>query len=150
MLKTKTLRELFNAWGIPILDNETLLLELNNQRINVAGVADLWTGKDDLPLVISKMEKNYPSILISHNPDIILREGHENFDLILSGYTHAGQIRLPYIGSVPNIPDELGRAYDMGLFKLKNGYLYISRGLGESGTRARLFSPPELSIITVE
>jgi predicted MPP superfamily phosphohydrolase len=70
-------------------------------------------------------------------------------DLILTGHTHGGQIRLPLIGSLAPIPTNLGRAYDMGLFNISGGQMFISRGIGESGTRARLFCRPEISILNV-
>lgn len=148
--RTKLLRQLFADWEIQILDNQMIPLTIQNQEIDLYGVEDLWTGRADLKELIDYVTPNRPNILLSHNPDIILDPLHAQFDLIVSGHTHAGQIRLPYIGSLLGVPTALGRKYDHGLFKFDNNYLYISAGLGESGVRARFFNPPELSIINLD
>jgi len=149
--KTATLRKMFADYGIKILDNESVLLESNGQKFYLSGIKDLWTEQADIAGTFAQIEnKNLPKILLSHNPDVILQEAASQFDFIISGHTHGGQIRLPFIGSVPPIPDELGRDYDKGLFKLGNNQIYISSGLGESGPRARLFNPPELTVITLD
>lgn len=148
--QTNLLRFLFNDWNIKILDNETTEIEIDGHKINISGIEDLWTERANLISALDQINPDETKILISHNPDIILDEKHKEFDLILSGHTHAGQIRLPWLGSVPKIPTALGRDYDYGLFKLKNGQLYISAGLGESGVRARFFNPPELTIINLD
>lgn len=151
MDKTATLRKMFAEYGIKILDNQAVLIQKDGLEFYFCGIKDLWTGQADLTATYAQMEnKNLPKILISHNPDIILDKNSEKFDFIISGHTHGGQIRLPFIGSVPPIPDELGRAYDEGYFKLDKNQLYISSGLGESGPRARLFNPPELTIINLD
>ena len=148
--KTQLLRFQFKNWNIKILDNESEEIIITGHKLSISGIEDLWTGRASLEPIIEKIDESEINILLSHNPDIILDTQHEKFDLILSGHTHAGQIRLPWVGSIPNIPTELGRAYDQGLFKLKNGQLYISAGLGESGVRARFFNPPELTIINLD
>ncbi|MBI5077058.1 metallophosphoesterase [Candidatus Falkowbacteria bacterium] len=147
--KTATLRKLFNQWEISILDNQTKKITLGEGTINIAGVPDLWTNKANLDVINNFIDPRYPKILLSHNPDIILDKESENFDLILSGHTHNGQIRLPFIGNIPSMPTKLGRAFSAGLFKLKNGYLYITAGLGETGPRARLFNRPELTVLKI-
>jgi predicted MPP superfamily phosphohydrolase len=70
--------------------------------------------------------------------------------MIVSGHTHGGQIRLPWLGIVPPLPDKLGKKYDRGIFPVHNKtILIISQGLGEHGPRARLFCPPEVMMIEV-
>lgn len=149
--KTKMIREIFQKANIKILDNAHEQVTVNGQSLYIAGIADLWTGQADADKAIGNdIDYSLPKILISHNPDILFEKASENFDLILSGHTHGGQIRLPLLGSVPNIPDKLGRAYDKGLFKTKTGYIYVSAGIGETGPRARLFNPPELTVINLD
>ncbi|MBT7348142.1 metallophosphoesterase [Candidatus Falkowbacteria bacterium] len=148
--KTKTLRELFKKWNIEILDNKTAKISVDKNDFNLTGIPDIWTQKDNLHVAKYNLDPRTPNILLCHNPDIILDKESEIFDLILSGHTHGGQIRLPWLGSVPSLPTELGRPFDKGLFKIKQTVLYISSGLGETGTRARLFDPPEINIITLD
>jgi len=48
------------------------------------------------------------------------------------------------------LPTKLGRAFDRGLFAMEAGQLYITSGLGESGARARLFDPPEITVLNID
>jgi len=149
--KTTILREELNKAGIKVLENQGETITINNNKIFIAGIKELWTGQADANKPLENLQnKNIVKILLAHNPDIIQSTDSEKYNLILSGHTHGGQIRLPIIGAVPRIPTELGRAFDMGLFKLKQGYLYISSGIGETGTRARLFNRPEFTIINLD
>ncbi|MFH0780051.1 MAG: metallophosphoesterase [Parcubacteria group bacterium] len=146
---TASLRKLFKEWNIEILDNANRILTVNGSNIAICGIEDIWTGRADLTKAGADIPAGIPKILLAHNPDIILDNKSEDFNLILSGHTHAGQFRLPWIGPIVPVPTNLGRAFDYGLFKLKNNYLYITSGLGESGARARLFCKPEIAIINL-
>lgn len=148
--RSQTLRQLFQEWNIPILDNANQIFQINGQTLAVCGVIDIWTGRADLQAAQKGLAPSIPKILLAHNPDIILQPAAEDFPLILSGHTHAGQIRLPGLGPLCPIPTELGRKFDYGLFSLNQGYLYITNGLGDSGVRARLFNRPEIALIYLD
>lgn len=148
--RTRLLRKLFAEWDIKILDNANQILAVNNQTLAICGIEDLWTGRADLSLAKANIPTEAIKILLAHNPDVILESHANDFNLILSGHTHAGQFRLPFIGAIAPIPDELGRTFDYGLFQLKNNYLYVTAGAGETGARARLFSRPEIALITLD
>lgn len=150
--KTWLLRQLFEKWEIKMLDNESRVVDLGAKgRFNIAGIFEIWTGWLDLNKAAQNLNPELPAILLAHNPDVILKQDSKKFNLILSGHTHAGQICLPWLGSIPSLPTELGRKYSQGLFKLKNnGYLYITAGLGETGPRARLFNRPEITLINLD
>ena len=94
---------------------------------------------------LPKPQHKAPIIMLAHDPSVIL-ENHARYPhLIVSGHTHGGQIRLPFIGPIGRLPTQLGRKYDQGLFAVdKDTTLAITRGVGESGARARLFAPRRL------
>lgn len=144
----RTLREA----GIVTLHNETATLSLENgEKLFLAGIDDVWSGIDDLPRALKGVPPNEPAILLSHNPDIILDPDSGRFDLIVSGHTHAGQVRLPVIGPLAPIPQQLGRAYTYGVYELTaKTRLVITRGVGESGIPLRFFAPPEVMLLTTE
>lgn len=148
---SQSVRTLFAEWGIEFLVNENEIIAINGQEIAIIGIDDLFHFGNDLETAKKGVSSEIPQILLSHNPDIIEDQFFNSIDLTLSGHTHAGQIRLPYWGPVSPLPVNLDRTYDKGLFDLvENGQLIISSGLGESGTRARLFNPPELVIIELD
>jgi len=82
-------------------------------------------------------------ILLSHTPDNIAWARQHPFDLMLSGHTHGGQIRLPLVGPVYS-PSRSGCRYSAGVFWLDPTLLYVSRGI--SGREPiRYNCPPELT-----
>ncbi|MFZ5897717.1 MAG: metallophosphoesterase [Bacillota bacterium] len=70
-------------------------------------------------------------------------------DSQLSGHSHGGQIRLPGVGAMYCPP--LGRAYPLGLREVPGSrtLVYTNRGLGTTVLPLRLFSPPEVTLLTL-
>jgi predicted MPP superfamily phosphohydrolase len=82
-------------------------------------------------------------VAVCHSPDQIDWARSADFDLMLAGHTHGGQIRLPVIGPVFS-PSRYGVKYAAGTFFCHPTLLHVSRGL--SGTRPLRFNcPPELA-----
>lgn len=140
-----------NKMGVKILKDEAKTLKQKDNHLTITGLVDLWArGKKPLPF-LKDVSKSDFSILLCHNPDIIQEPEIRNYDLILCGHTHGGEIRLPFIGPIINLPTKISNSFDKGLFPLKNGAkLFITSGLGTFGTRARLFNPPEIVKITIK
>ena len=67
-------------------------------------------------------------ILLSHTPDNISWARRHDIDLMLSGHTHGGQIRLPILGPVYS-PSRFDCRFASGVFWLDPTLLYVSRGL---------------------
>lgn len=95
---------------------------------------------------LNSFEKDGPiyKILLLHEPDVIDDMSVNPFDLILAGHSHAGQIRLPFIGAII-LPDGAKKYYDSH-YKIENSDLYISNGLGVSNYNFRLFNTPSYNI----
>lgn len=144
--RPEVITQTLEALGIEVLENESVILGSSN--LTLAGISDLWFAAD-LTQAIEGLRQEDKVILLSHNPDIVLREESRLADVVFSGHTHGGQIRLPFFGSIPPIPDELGRAYDRGFYLYEGLPLFVTSGVGETGPRARLFNPPEISLLTL-
>ena len=86
--------------GIKMLLNENLSIARNNQRIYLAGIDDAHFYRVDS---IEKAAIGVPSgdfsILLSHTPEVYQQASYADFNLLLSGHTHGGQICLP--GRIP-------------------------------------------------
>jgi hypothetical protein len=67
--------------------------------------------------------------------------------LALAGHAHGGQVRLPGVGPLFLPPS--ARRFPMGWFTENGTALYVSRGLGTTGVRARLLCRPEVAIIDI-
>jgi predicted MPP superfamily phosphohydrolase len=143
--------EKLRSFGITVLENDATTVNLGTEKIAIAGIDDLFSKKTDFAQTLTRIPANMPVILLAHNPDVILYKISLVADLIVSGHTHGGQIRLPGYGPISALPTRLGRKFDQGLFALEGGgTLAITRGVGESGPRARLFAPPEILLLTAQ
>jgi len=139
-------RRAVEGQGVEVLTNESVVVGPADAPLRIAGIDDMEHGAPDIAAALAD-DQGLPTLLLSHGPDAVsLAEGN-GVPLVVAGHTHGGQIRLPFIGTVPNLPTRLGRGYDKGVFAIGPTTLFITSGVGESGTRARLFVPPEISIL---
>ena len=69
-------------------------------------------------------------------------------DLMLSGHTHGGQVRIPFIGT-PIVPSRFGQKNAGGLVQGPRCPVFVSRGVGMSLLPVRLGVPPEIGLITL-
>jgi len=136
-------RELENA-GCVVLRNRTIPLYKNDSRIWITGLEDLYTDFFHPPTAFADRSTDDPVICLSHNPDTVEDLRPYKPDLILSGHTHGGQIRVPLFGA-PLLP-VFNRKRDQGFFKLPHGYLYVSRGVGFL-LHARFWCRPEVPLM---
>jgi hypothetical protein len=142
------------ANGIQVLVNAYLPLQRGSGRIWLAGVDDAVNGNPDLDLAVPASIRNVvnePVLLMCHAPDfaddLLADPAGDSVQLMLSGHTHGGQIRLPLIGPL-QLPD-LGKKYVEGWFRLGDLQLYVNRGLGTVGLPFRIDCPPEITLITL-
>ena len=88
------------AMGIRMLLNECEAIARGDQRIYLAGIDDAHFYRvDNIEKAALPIPDGAFSILLSHTPEVYRQAAHANFDLMLSGHTHGGQICLP--GSIP-------------------------------------------------
>ena len=122
----------------------------------VAGVDDLTEGFPDLRAALAGVPDEPPVILLAHNPDIWLNARVAAADLVLSGHTHGGQVRLPGVGVAHTQGTHLSRQRPAGWFERDGTRMFVTRGLGESiplrfGVRPQVASdPPDLQVVHFE
>jgi predicted MPP superfamily phosphohydrolase len=107
------------------------------------GLEDLYTDRFFPAAAFAGVPQGEAKICLSHNPD-----GTEDLvpykpDLILSGHTHGGQIRVPLWGAI-KLPTS-NKHLDQGWFQLAHGRLYVSRGVGFLA-RVRFDCRPEIPV----
>lgn len=138
--------------GTPILINQNLPIERDGKRLWIAGVEDPTTSYPDLAKAIPQFPDG-PVVLLAHAPDYADHVAHNPYgrlvDLMLSGHSHGGQVRLPFVG--PLVLPPLGRKYIQGHFHIgANLQLYVNRGLGSVGLPFRLNCRPEITAFTLQ
>lgn len=135
--------------GVTILNNTTTVVDINGERINLLG-ASFFAERSDFDNIFNNIEEANYNVLLSHSPNRPITYLNSNIDLILSGHTHGGQVRLPIIGAIIAPGQGLLPKYDKGLIQLGETTLYIDSGLGNSVANVRLFNPVQFSNIEVE
>lgn len=149
--RVETVTKALAEANIRLLRNESVEITLKNgMKFLLGGTDEYWTGRADAAKTFSGKNPALPKILVVHNPDEIWDAQKAGVDLVLAAHTHGGQIRLPWLGSVPPIPDKLGRKYDRGLFQFGKTQMFVTSGLGETGPRARLLVPPEIAVLNIK
>jgi predicted MPP superfamily phosphohydrolase len=84
-------------------------------------------------------------LLLSHSPDQFMWARERDFDLVLAGHNHGGQIRLPGVGAV-FAPSRFGTRYAMGTFQQGSTVMHVSRGTG-THSPVRYYCPPEITLL---
>ncbi|MEP3050076.1 MAG: metallophosphoesterase [Erythrobacter sp.] len=132
------------------ISNVTVLINEAAQfgPLAIAGVDDDFTGRANLPLALEGMAAlTGPRIALTHSPDIF-PQVPVDFDLVLAGHTHCGQIAYPWGGS-PSTMSDYGDLYACGVTKQHGKTLITGAGLGTSLLPIRLFTHPEIWLIEV-
>lgn len=152
--RSQGVREALRGADFEVLVNESTELTLQNRQIQFAGADDLILGRQCLKSTARRLSDDKPRILLSHNPENFEAMARFQPDLILSGHTHGGQIRIPegIRRQIMNSP------YIAGLYQQMDSRLYVNRGLGAAvfvhhwqGRRItvptpRIFVRPEISV----
>jgi predicted MPP superfamily phosphohydrolase len=138
------LRRAIEASGCVDLGVASRRLLVRGEEILLAGNERPWFGP---PCLAEKRPADF-SILLSHSPDQIAWARRHQFDLMLSGHTHGGQIRFPIIGPVV-CPSWYGVRYSAGLFLEDPIVAHVSRGI--SGLfPIRWNCQPEVTLLVLE
>jgi uncharacterized protein len=132
--------------GIRMLLNEYETIERGHQRIHFAGIDDAhFYRMDNIEKAASAIPRDEFSILLSHTPEVYQQAAHADFNLLLSGHTHGGQICLP--GRIPITLDSvLPRYMGSGPWKYRDMNGYTSVGAGSSVVPVRFNCPPEITL----
>ncbi len=129
--------------GIKVLINEGLRFTARDSSFWLAGVDDYMVGKTDLRAALRGSFPDEMKMLLAHNPIIVRRAARLGVDLMLSGHTHGGQVKIR--------DDEKRilprRKLKNGLHRRKETQIYITRGIGTVVLPVRYQCPPEISLL---
>lgn len=134
------------ALGINLLLNEAVVIERDGARIYLAGIDDPhYYQLDNFEKAAANIPTEAVAILLSHSPESYRHAAHANFDLVLSGHTHGGQICLP--GGIPLMTNaKCPRNFCRGAWRYHDMQGYTSTGSGSSVVGVRFNCPPEITL----
>ena len=134
----KTLQESFTILG----NNESLIYYKESIPISIVGLTDKTETKVNYEVL--KNENEYFRIVLAHEPDEYNNIKDYSFNVLLSGHSHNGQIRIPFIGAIYT-PVGAKTYYD-DYYKINDKELFISNGLGTSTIDFRFNSKPSINL----
>jgi predicted MPP superfamily phosphohydrolase len=86
------------------------------------------------------------TVVLTHTADNIYRLRQGGAALVFAGHYHAGQIRLPWLGSLV-VPSAFGRLFDHGHFLLGRTHLFVTAGIGAGSPAFRICCPPDVLVV---
>lgn len=149
--------------GVHMIDNDRLWVDASTRKIlrknpspgalAIVGFGDLTDDYIDTTRAFRDVAGNTPCIVLSHNPDSaelgsVTKPRAPRIDLMCSGHTHGGQVKIPLLGT-PLVPSNYGSKYAGGLVDGPAFPVHISRGVGMSMFPVRVGVPPEISVLTL-
>ena len=144
-LEGENLRRHFAGAGVKLLINERADLEINGRAISIFGL-DYPSSIDHLHRLQKEVDPQRFNLLLSHVPAFAHEQLNEHVNLILSGHTHGGQVRLPFLPPF-YLPRYSGR-FVSGFYQVSQHRipLYVSRGIGTSVLPLRFLCRPEIGL----
>jgi uncharacterized protein len=148
--------------GVVDVSNGVYTLRRDGAALHLCGVDSVMEGYDRLEEVLEALDEAEPgcAVLLAHEPDFAdTTAATGRFDLQLSGHSHGGQVRLPFLKTPYVVPllSRLGYSfvppliyeYPSGLYEVGKMYQYTNRGLGVIYARFRLNSRPEVTVLNL-
>ncbi len=138
----------FNSAGFEFLRNHGSRIRIGSDHLFILGTDSVWSGTVDATACY-RGHAGEPVLALVHEPDVFdsLTADHP-VSLQLSGHTHGGQCRVPFIGYAP-VKVRYGRNYIYGEYAKENSRIFVSRGLGTVGMPIRFACAPEVAILTL-
>lgn len=149
------LKETLAEHGVTVLSNEFLELERNGDTVVLAGIDDP-NGYADQKTPEELAAELYAAcgdpfwILLAHRNNYFPE--HYSLlgaDLVVSGHGHGGLVRLPFTDGLISVERTLFPSYTAGLYEENGSVLFVTRGLGNTGSTFRLFNRPEVAVVTL-
>ncbi|MEK4528657.1 MULTISPECIES: metallophosphoesterase [Paenibacillus] len=149
---------MFREAGFTLLRNEHVVIEQGGERLAIAGLDDALTGRPDPVQAIKGLDHDVWKLLLMHEPDYADIATPYGFGLQLSGHSHGGQVRFPWIGALTT--PRGSHKYVQGLYytDVQGVYyttqtqmpVYVNRGFGMTQLPIRFLCRPELTVFELK
>ncbi len=138
--------------GVHVLVNRAEEVTVNRTPLLIGGMPTSVEGYEIYGAgFFEEYEKSTAfKLLITHYPSLYydaIADGA--VDLGICGHYHGGQIRLPVVGGLYHGDTGLFPRYNGGMYHLRNGTIFVSRGMGGHNSLPRINNRPELAVIDI-
>ncbi|MBZ0255373.1 metallophosphoesterase, partial [bacterium] len=135
--------------GVQVLINERAEIEVDGERIVIAGLDDPFLERADAAKTFDGYDVSQPCLALAHAPEVYDQIAAAGADMAFCGHTHGGQICAPFYGPIVT-RTQAPRAFAAGLTRINGMLHYTTNGFGSSRiTRPRLFCPPEAVVFEI-
>ncbi len=132
---------------IRLLHNTAAQMRIRDWPLQFIGIGDTWAAHMDVEAAFRAADLSVPTILLSHNPDSKSEVASRHWQLMLSGHTHGGQLRVPWLGATPFAPVR-DKRFVAGLHRWSDRWIHVTKGIGNV-YGMRINCPPEISFLTL-
>jgi predicted MPP superfamily phosphohydrolase len=133
--------------GVTLLDDRCKRLELaDGSALMICGCQSPWSGPN---LALPRPRDGELGLILSHTADNIAQLSGPGVAAVFSGHFHAGQLRVPGLGSLV-VPSGYGRRFDHGHFVVNGTHLFVTSGLGSETPPVRLYCQPDIFIVDLK
>ncbi|MEH6949342.1 metallophosphoesterase [Bacillus sp. JJ634] len=142
--------EKLNKLGVTVLNDEQTTITRQDAEINLYGLKEHLSGEIQIKERLGKTNEEEVNILLTHRPFYFEEYAEWGADLVFTGDTHGGMIRIPFLGGVFSTEEFFFLEYDAGLFQEENSTMVVNRGLGNYPIPLRINNRPEIVVITLK
>lgn len=142
------LMKYYEEYGVIDLDNKSLKISKQGAHIGVYGLSYRDSYFINHTSHSPDKDENEFNILLYHDATVFSMISLYGYNLVLSGHTHGGIVRLPFLGGLINNNGTLFPEFDNGIYHLNGSTLISNRGIGDSYF-PRFYNQPEIVCITL-
>lgn len=158
--RIEEIKDMVKRHGATVLEHSARTVAVNGARLIICGVDDpdiklhegfQYDWKREMHDAFDGLadDPGY-KILLSHRPELVGIYKEFSFDLVLSGHSHGGQVRIPFFLNGLYAPDQgWFPKYAGGVYRDENMTLIVSRGVSYNPRLPRIFNPPEVVAIDI-
>lgn len=136
--------QVLSSASFTLLNNQNVQIKnKSDSYIQLVGLDNEYNGTLDMETAFSGITDTAYTILLEHTPDTLDKVTNYPIQLMLSGHSHGGQVRLPWIGSI--VKTKYGKKYVYGTYYSNTIRLDVNSGIGTTALPIRLLANPTIN-----
>lgn len=150
--------------GITVVNDSYVDFDFGGQTVRIGGTMGHafpfgrtqaeFESSDTYKFLTEFQDTDLPTVCLAHMPDTFIFNNAASYwpgvDLVVSGHTHGGVVRIPFVGGLIAPMQGFFPEYDRGYYRLgDNMQLVLSSGLAGYEIVPRLFNLPEICVIDI-
>ncbi len=140
-LNEEAFTDIINSSGFELLDGKNKPIYFkSNTPIYISGVSSVTKNTPNYTEAFKKENDGF-QLFLSHEP-IVIEDIKNQTDVLFSGHTLGGLLRLPFIGGL--IKKDNSSSFEKGKYQDGKTLIFVSSGIGTETYSLRLFNLPSI------